>query len=100
MTARLHAATMLVGTVVLLAFVLGKRTSEGGLSLPLQAAMILFAAAIVIIVCLTRTNPITLTARAAIFTRAIWLFTREILRGAWARRGRWRECLLRARSEV
>ena len=89
---------MLVATVVLIAAF--TRGTGQGISPPLQAAMVLLAAAVVIAVCLTRTNPLTLAARGAIMSRALWLFAREIAQGAWARRGRWRECVLRARGEV
>lgn len=65
-----------------------------------QAALILTGATVLIASGLTRTNPATVLARWMIGLRAVWLFTKEIAGGAWARRGRWGECLARARREV
>ena len=100
MTRTLKAGLILVTAIVLLALFVTDGPAEWSINPPLQAAVILLVAAYIVTMFATHTNPITLAARAAIFTRAVWLFAREIIQGAWARRGRWRECKIRARSEV
>ena len=100
MTRTLKAALILVTAVVLLAVCLTDGTNEWRMSTSLQASVILLVAAYIVAMVSTRTNPLTLAARGAVMSRALWLFAQEIAQGAWARRGRWRECVIRARGEV
>ncbi len=47
-----------------------------------------------------RLNPLRAVAMLTIRALALGYLSAEMLRGAWARRGRWRECLERARMEI
>lgn len=96
----MKAGLTLVTAIVLLALFVTDGPGEWSINPPLQAAVILLVAAYIVTMFATHTNPLTLAARWAIMSRALWLFAREIAQGAWARRGRWRECVLRARGEV
>jgi len=100
MTRTLKAGLILTTAVVLLAVCLTDGTGEWSMNTSLQASVILLVASYIVAMVSTRTNPLTLAARGAVMSRALWLFAREIVQGAWGRRGRWRECVLRARSEV